>query len=132
MKILGYIIPKDLQSVDFVKSLYTQAEKKGELTKGQIDALKDILEIEEEFFHFPDKCPMEETPDYKDDDGDFKHLQYQDYYTLLNKLKRNRFKKVKKKNQCVRALQSYVDGKINYKLIEKALNRDYRPFKGYL
>lgn len=120
MKILGYIIPKDIQENNFIKSLHKQADKRGKLSQNQMYALKDMLDIEEEFYEFPDKFPMS---------NDYSHWKYY-YDKLIAKLKRDRFRKVQTKNSCVRALQSFVDLNPNRKLIDKALglNYDYRRY----
>lgn len=115
MVILGYIIPKDLQENNFIQSLHKQADKKCKLSQNQMYALKDMLNIDEEFYEFPDKFPMSD---------DYSHWKYY-YEELMKKLKRDRFRNVQTKNSCVRALQSFVDLNPNRKLIKIALGLNY-------
>lgn len=63
MEILGYIIPKSLHKNNFINSLRTQAEEKGELSKKQVEALRDMVEIDEDFYHWDAECNDEKLKD---------------------------------------------------------------------
>lgn len=121
MFILDYIIPKDLQSNNFIQSLHAQFEEKGELSKRQKFALEDMLEIELDFFGWEFK------PDPSNEDI------CEEWDILISKLTRNRFRKVKNKNKCIRALESIIYGQPDQRLIDDALGRnfDYRYRRYY-
>ena len=111
MKILTYIIPKDVQSLGFIQSVAAQFEEKGKISPKQEAALRDIIGIEEDFFHW----------DY---DPKGKEAEEQ-YNTLYAKLKRDRFRKTKNRNKCVRALTSIAEGKPRWDLINDALGLNF-------
>lgn len=112
MKILSFFIPKELQSNTFVISLHAQFIARGNLSPRQINSLKDILDIEEDFYDWEYKCENENSGDYSD---------------LKDKLVKNRFRSVKGRNKCIRAMQSIINGTPNYQLINEALGLvDYR------
>lgn len=112
MVILSYIIPKSLQSNDFVKSLHKQFEEKGQLSIRQTEALVDMLEIDLDFFEWDAKCLDE---NYQDD-----------FEKLMAKMKRNRFRKVKTRNKCIRAIESIIEGKPRPSLIADALGENFQ------
>ncbi len=118
MKILSYIIPKELQNNQFMKSLYGQFTQTGKLSPRQVNALKDMLDIEEDFYEWDYECrnTNECAGEYSD---------------LKTKLARNRFKTVKGKNRCIRAMQSIINGTPNRALIDEALGLYYRPGRGW-
>lgn len=112
MKILSYIIPKELQRNEFIRSLHLQYKSKGELTKRQTWALRDMLDIDEDFYNWDFVC--ENT--------------YSEKYTeIMTKLKRNKFKTAKGRNRCIRAIQSIIDGKADNYLIAEALGVGFNP-----
>jgi hypothetical protein len=117
MKILSFFIPKELQCNEFIKSLHMQVHNKGGvLSTRQMNALKDILEIDEEFFDWDYRCLDERYAG--------------DYNDLKNKLIRNRFRSIKGKNKCVRAMNSIIAGKPDYYAIEDSLGRiSYRGYR---
>ena len=110
MKILDYIIPQKHQDNSFILSLLAYAEKNGKLTENQEIALRDCIDIEDDFFEY-DVTPK---------NGKF----LQDFNELKEKLARNRFKSIRNKNKCIRGIQSILNNKPNYGLIDKALCRD--------
>jgi hypothetical protein len=92
--------------------------KGGKLSAKQFNALKDALDIEEDFYRWDYEC--KDTNEYASD-----------YSDLKAKLIRNKFKSVKGRNKCIRAMQSIIDGTPNYYLIEDALSRvDWRGYRG--
>jgi hypothetical protein len=114
MKILSFFIPKELQGNQFILSLYRQTEISGkDLSLRQINALKDMLDIDEEFYDWDYKCL------------DDRHSG--NYTDLKNKLIRNKFRTIKGKNKCVRAMQSIIDGKPDHYLIQEALGTNFNP-----
>ena len=114
MKILSFFIPKELQNNQFIKSLHTQFHNKGgALSIRQINALKDMLDIDEEFYDWDYRCL------------DDRHSG--NYNDLKNKLIRNKFKTIKGKNKCVRSMQSIIDGKPDHYLIQEALGTNFNP-----
>lgn len=116
MKILTFTIPKELQSNSFMISLFTQFTRDGKLSKKQSCALQDMLEIDEEFYNWDYTCTNE-------------RFAY-DYNALLAKLNKDRFRSVKTKNRCIRAMQSIIDEKPDTYLIDEALGRiDYRGYR---
>lgn len=115
MQIMSFIIPKDLRSHNFIQSLHAQFDKTKVLSYKQICALKDILEIDEEFFNWDYECQDEHWKD--------------DYQKLKEKLIRNRFRSIKNKNKCVRAMQSVIDGCPNNSLIDDALGRNFTTWR---
>jgi hypothetical protein len=118
MKILSYYIPMALQKNEFLKSLHEQFHNKGgKLSPRQLCALKDVLDIEEDFYSWDYKCINDR---YRND-----------YELLKSKLIADRFKTVKGRNKCIRAMQSIIDGKPDFYLIEDALTRlDWRGYRG--
>jgi hypothetical protein len=113
MKILSFFIPKELQSNQFIKSLYRQAQgSEKTLSTRQLNALKDMLDIDEDFYNWDFECDNDHAGNYND---------------LKNKLIRNRFKTVKGKNKCIRAMQSIIDGKPDHYLIQEALGTNFNP-----
>lgn len=118
MKILSYYIPKDLQNNTFLKSLHEQVYNKGgKLSIKQLNALKDALDIDEDFYNWDYKCTNDRYAN--------------DYDLLKNKLIANRFKTTKGRNKCIRAMQSIIDNKPDYYLIEDALARlAWRGYRG--
>lgn len=122
MKISGYIIPKSLQQNEFIKSLYKQ-EQHNKLSTSQTNALKDMLEIEEEFYMFPEACPFKSETIFDSCESD--------YYNLLDKLKRNRMKSIKSKNKVIRALNAYMEKDPKSWLNDKGLGRDYDYRRSY-
>lgn len=115
MKILSFQIPKDLQGA-FIYSLKQQFDKNGSLSRKQTWALKDILEIDEEFFNWDYVCSNE-------------RFSY-DYNSMLVKLKKDRFRSVKTKNRCIRAMQSIIDEKPDTYMIDEVLGRiDFRGYR---
>lgn len=110
MKILTYIIPEEHQKNEFIMSLFDQFEKKGKLSEKQENALRSAIDIEEDFLEFDFKCP----------DAKFE----EDFNELKAKLKRNRFRYTRTKNNCIKALQSLIYKQPNWNLINKTL----RPF----
>jgi hypothetical protein len=117
MVILNYIIPKSLQKNDFLKSLHKQFEEKGELSPRQTRALEDMLEIEMDFFGWDFEPP-------KDDER-----ICQEWDLLLAKMTRNRFRKVKNKNKCIRAMETIINGEPNYGMIDDALGRNFQTYR---
>lgn len=115
MKILNYIIPIHLQNNNFLHSLTAQLDQKGSLSRKQIDALEDILEIRLDFFLWDAVCPSEIFEEYGND-----------FNELMEKMKRNRFKSNRSRNRCIRCIESIVDGAPNSNLIEDALGRSFR------
>jgi len=114
MKIMNYIIPESLQNNDFIKSLSAQHDEKGDLSKKQIEALENMIGISLEYYHY-DFVPTENTPS--------------EYHDLLAKLKRNRFKKEKNRNTCIRALNSIVSGNPRWDLINTATGANFQYFR---
>jgi superfamily I DNA and RNA helicase len=115
MKILNYIIPMSLTKNDFVLSLAKQAEKNGELTLRQEEALRDIIGIEEDYFYWDEICYV---------------IEYEkEFNELREKLRRNRFRKTKTKNKCIRALISIIENKPRRWLIDEALGIYYRRYR---
>ena len=113
MKILSYYVPKNLQSNEFIRSLHQQVNvKDGKLSIRQMNALKDMLDIDEEFYNWDYECKDENSGNYND---------------LKNKLIRNRFKTVKGKNKCIRAMESIIIGKPDHYLIQEALGMNFKP-----
>jgi tRNA U34 5-carboxymethylaminomethyl modifying GTPase MnmE/TrmE len=117
MVILSYIIPKDLQKNSFVQSLHKQFEEKGELSRRQTHALEDILEIELDFFGWSFEPPKEDE-----------HI-CQEWDLLLAKMTRNRFRKIKNKNKCIRAMETIINGEPNYGMINDALGRNFQTYR---
>lgn len=115
MKILSYIVPKSLHKNDFILSLAQQADKKGKLTPGQIAALEDMIGVTLDFYDWDFTIP---------EDSELQNVR-SPFEELMAKLKRDRFRKEKTRNTCIRAVQSIVDGKPNWKFINKALGLDY-------
>jgi len=113
MKIANFIIPKSLQSNDFIKSVHKQFQEKGELSKKQVWVLADVLEIEEDFYEWNHIPTIEE----------------QTYEELKAKLIRNRFRKTKNRNKCIRAMYSIIDEKPDYALINDALGLNFHHYR---
>lgn len=115
MKILDYIIPSHLQDSAFITSLNTQFNLNGKLSKKQINVLRDMLEIDEE---------------YDDDIFEGDTCEYYSKYLekLRSKLKRNRFKSLTKKNECIRCIYDILNGEPSEEMIIKALNMDYKIY----
>ena len=111
MKILSYIIPKQLQKNHFVQSLHKQFEEKGKLSPKQAEALEDILEITLDFYDWKYEPKNEELQE--------------DWDNLLAKLTRNRFRSVKNRNKCIRALESIIAEMPRWDLIDEALGKNY-------
>lgn len=111
MRILSYIVPKELQGNDFIRSLHRQYKSKGELTKRQTWALRDMLDIDEDFYDWDFVCKIPGVSGNYDD--------------IMTKLKRNKFRATKGRNKCIRALQSIVDGKVDNHLIAEALGKGF-------
>ena len=109
MKILNYIIPEDHQQNDFVQSLFEQFTKKGKLTEKQEFALRNCIEIEDDFLE-------------DDVDVDLSSNLYEDFKLLKTKLHRNRFRYTATKNRCIKALQSIIHNKPDSYLIDKVLH----------
>ena len=118
MVIHDYIVPKGLQENPFVQSLKRQYDTKGELSNKQLIALEDLLEISLDFYEW-DHRP--------DPDSEF----FEDYFLLLDKLKRNRFRKTKNRNKCIRALENIILGKGSCQEIDTALGRNFNPYHRY-
>lgn len=112
MKILKYIIPKDLQKNNFMLSLKAQFEKSGELSKRQKYALEDMLEIELDFYDWSFELPEDSDPSLRSD-----------FDELMKKLKLNRFRKIKTRNKCIRAIESIIQNKTDKYLVDDALGR---------
>lgn len=111
MKILNYVIPKSLETFGFVQSLAQQVDEKGQLSLKQEEALRDIIGIEEDFYYW---------------DYDPKGKECEDQYEVLfQKLRRDKFRKTKNKNKCIRALISIAEGNPRYYLINDALGLNY-------
>lgn len=115
MVILNYIIPKALQTNDFVKSLHAQFTEKGELSIKQTEALEGMLDIRLDFFDWNFEPTEEDKEDWDD---------------MIKKLKRNRFRSSKNYNKCVRALEYIVHGNKNQWLNDEVLGRNY-DYYGY-
>lgn len=118
MKILSYYIPRDLQNNVFLRSLHEQVHSKGgKLSTKQLNALKDALDIEEDFYNWDYKCTNDNYVN--------------DYELLKSKLIADRFKTVKGRNKCIRAMSSIIIGAPDYYLIEDALRRiGWRGYRG--
>lgn len=113
MRILSYIVPKELQGNEFIRSLHLQYKSKGELTKRQTWALRDMLDIDEDFYNWDFVCKNPNISGAYDD--------------IMTKLKRNKFRTAKGRNKCIRALQSIVDNKADNYLIAEALGTGFNP-----
>ena len=114
MQIMNYIIPKSLQKNNFLLSLKDQYENKGKLSPKQIWALEDILEIELDFFDWNATCPLEDCQD--------------EFDKLMAKMKRNRFRKIKNRNKCIRAIESILNENVNWALVNDALGLNFNPY----
>jgi hypothetical protein len=115
MRILNYIIPTNLQDGNFVKSLHKQARFTGKLSKKQHDALKGILDIDIDFFGYDYEVPKSTA-------------YYDDWFDLLEKLNKNRFRKANTRNRCKEALNSIMFNRPNKHLIEEVLRPgDWQP-----
>ena len=121
MKILGYIIPKELRENNFIKSLAKQADEKGELTFNQIAALQDIIGVELDFYDWDFEL-KEDCPGY---------TNRSIYERLLEKMKRDNFRKTGTRNACVRGLNSFVEGTLKWRYIDKALGLNYSYNRRY-
>lgn len=108
MVIYDLIIPKELQSNQFVNSLHVQFQRNGELSRKQYFALKDMLEIDEDFYNW-DFVPAE---NYFSDE----------YNILKEKLLKDRFRKVKTKNVVIRAMQAIIDGAATRAMLDEAIH----------
>jgi hypothetical protein len=97
MEIDGYIIPSSMQKNSFIQSLFTQFSKKGKLSKNQLNALKGMLDINEDFFQ-----PNVECPESMIDCIDL-------FNEIKEKLKKNRFNKVSSRNKHIRTLLSILN-----------------------
>jgi hypothetical protein len=121
VRILDFIVPEYLRDNTFIISLHKQFTKSGTLTKKQVDALEDALEIELDFYGCNIPVPEE-------------HLE--DFEKLLAKFRRNRFHTIKSKNKCIRAMNSIIDGVPDRCLINNSLgrgffNRGYNRYNSY-
>lgn len=110
MRILDFIVPEYLRDNTFIISLHKQFTKHGTLTKKQVDALEDALEIELDFYGWDVPVPEEHREDFE---------------KLLAKFRRNRFHGTKTKNRCIRAMHSIIDGVPDRGLIDSALGRQF-------
>ena len=108
MQILDYEIPTHLQDNAFIKSLHDQYCEKGSLSQNQIYALMGFLDIEIEFYNYDAECPDEMK------------LKFGNMFDILfTRLKENRFRFARKRNDCIIALNSILDCKPNYTKINK-------------
>lgn len=103
MMIYDYIIPQELQTNSFIVSLNRQFKECGKLTPRQYEALQDMLDIDLDF--------------YTDIKYEINENYINDYTQLINKLKKTNFRKAKTKNNCIRAIQSIIEGKPRFSLI---------------
>ena len=115
MEILGYIIPKDLQKLSFVKSIHEQYQKKGRLSLKQQIAIEGILEIVPDFFDW------EYVPTTTDE------YIIDCWEQLIAKLKRNKFRKAKTKLTCIRALETIISEEPDMAVIADALGLNFNP-----
>lgn len=119
-EILDYIIPKSLQSNNFIKSLYLQYKKTGKLSERQIEGLRNILDIDNDFLvsglEFPEALKDSE-------------VLKQDFEKLKRKYLNNKFKKAKNKNRCEKAIRSIINQQPDYGLIDEILNPDYKHWR---
>lgn len=122
MEICTLIIPKKLQTNPFIVSLHKQYTQKGKLTINQLWALEDMLEIRLDFFEW----------DFKLDPESVDYIEMKENWDqLIAKLNRDRFRKNKNRNKCVRALMSIVEGQPKCGLIDEALGRGFNPYYRY-
>lgn len=110
MRILDFTVPEYLRGDPFINSLHKQFIKSGVLSKKQVDALEDALEIELDFYGWDIPVPEEHREDFE---------------KLLAKFRRNRFRGTKTKNRCIRAMNSIIDGVPRQSLIDGALGRQF-------
>lgn len=108
MRILDYEIPTNLQDNSFLKSLHDQYNKNGSLSQNQIYALMGFLDIEIEFYNYEAECPEKMKSQFGDR-----------FDILLTKLKENRFRFARTRNNYIIALNSILDCKPNYIKIDK-------------
>ena len=116
MQILNYYIPEELRENVFVRSLYRQFCATGKLSPKQINALKNMLNLDLDFCLLDVAEQFEAPEELKDDLAD-----------LIAKYKRDRFRTSKKKNQCILAMESILFGDPKQYLIDEALNKDFTP-----
>lgn len=109
MEIMGYSIPVEFQSNNFICSLFDQFETKGTLSKKQVEALENVIGVELEFNDFDFTVSKD-------------HECFNALNTLMKKLKANRFRKVKTRNDCIRAVKSIIDGSPRWQLIDYIIN----------
>lgn len=105
MMIYDYIIPQELQTNSFIVSLNRKFKECGKLTPRQYEALQDMLDIDLDLDFYTD-IKYEINENY-----------INDYTQLINKLKKTNFRKAKTKNNCIRAIQSIIEGKPRFSLI---------------
>ena len=114
IEIYDYIIPEHLRNNKFIKDLHFQYLQNQSLSEKQIIALRNMLNIDDDFY-------VEELEYPEDLEVNFKN----EFNLLIEKFKRNRFKKAKNKNKCISAIKSILDLKPDYNLIDEILNPEY-------
>jgi len=108
MEIMGYMVANQFKVNSFVVSIYNQIQEGKELLLKQKEAIENILEIELDFFDFEFTLPEN-------------HEYYIRFNELRLKLYKNNFRKVKPKNNCIRAIQSIINDEPRLDLINQVL-----------
>lgn len=109
MEILGYIVDDSFKGNAFVMSVHKQVQDGRNLSLKQVEAIENILEIELDFFDF--EFTLSED-----------HKWFDEFSTIREKLFKNNFRKVKPKNNCIRAIQSIIDDNPRELLIDQIIN----------
>ncbi len=116
MEIMGYQIPDKKKNNSFLLSLKQQYEKKGRLSLKQHEALEDNLGILIDFYDF------ERMPNFdKIQAARSLDVLKADFIELRKRVFRNNFRSHKSRNQCIRAVISFLKNGPRYDLINKIL-----------
>lgn len=123
MKILHYHFP-DTTKNNFLLSLHKQFQEKGDLSQKQKNSLESMADEVQQCFLL-----HENFPSLKYDALNKRELESleEDFDALKQKIIKNRFQKIEKRNECIFAFETIIKGEPCYYTIDNVL----RPVFNY-
>lgn len=127
MKILHYDFPETTKN-NFLLSLHRQFQEKGDLSQKQKNSLESMADEVQQCFLL-----HENFPSLKYDTLNKRELESleEDFDALKQKIIKNRFQKIEKRNACIFAFESIIKGEPAYYCIDDVLRPTFNYNRRY-
>ena len=127
MKILHYDFP-DTTKNNFLLSLHKQFQEKGDLSQKQKNSLESMADEVKQCFLLHKNFPSLKYDNLSK--IDLENLE-EDFNALKQKIIKNRFQKIEKRNECIEAFESILNGDPYYYTIDNVLRQAFNYNRRY-